>query len=79
MDTKFPKLLNRTQVSEFCQARNLSITPKTLANYASLGTGPAYVRFGGQALYSESDLLNWLNTKIGNPAALADDHRKVAR
>ncbi len=32
---------------------------KTLANWASKGTGPLYILFGGVALYRLSDVLAW--------------------
>lgn len=41
-------------------ARILKLSPKTLANHASLGTGPRYVRpGGGRPRYLRADLDAW--------------------
>jgi excisionase family DNA binding protein len=46
--------LTRIQVAE-----RLDIPPKTLAEWASKGTGPPYAKFGRHVRYRLSDLLEW--------------------
>jgi predicted DNA-binding transcriptional regulator AlpA len=36
------------------------ISPKTLANYDSLGEGPRRMRVGRKVVYKTEDLLEWL-------------------
>ena len=41
-------------------AMYLGCAPKTLADWASKGIGPAYVMVGGRAFYFRQDLDNWI-------------------
>lgn len=36
-----------------------AITPKTLSNWRSIGTGPAFLRIGGKVLYDRADVESW--------------------
>lgn len=42
-------------------ASHLGITPKTLANMRSLGTGPHFHKFGGKVWYRSEDILAYRN------------------
>ena len=55
------RLLTRREVGEF-----LKIPPATLAAWAYKGLGPPYLRVGRHALYRESELLEWLETRRAN-------------
>jgi len=46
--------LTRIQVAE-----RLDVPPKTLAEWASKGTGPPYAKFGRHVRYRLRDLLEW--------------------
>lgn len=35
------------------------ITPRTLANWRSSGTGPPFTKVGGRILYGVNDILDW--------------------
>lgn len=35
------------------------VSVKTLANWRSTGTGPAYTKIGGRVFYAHSDVLKW--------------------
>lgn len=41
---------------ELCKRWGKTITPKTLANWRSLGIGPAYVKLEGRIVYSLADI-----------------------
>jgi Helix-turn-helix domain len=43
--------------------------PQTLAQWASRGFGPPYVRVGRKTLYSRTQVLKWLEDQaVGRPA-----------
>ncbi|MGV0994215.1 MAG: helix-turn-helix transcriptional regulator [Mycobacterium sp.] len=46
--------LSRNEVAE-----RLGIPPKTLAEWASKGTGPRYAKFGRHVRYRLSDVVEW--------------------
>jgi len=52
---QFPPFLTRKEA-----ARLLGLRPKTLANWASSGMGPPFLRLGRRVLYRSQDLLEWL-------------------
>ena len=63
LDTMRPrfKLLKRGQASAHLAARGATnYTPKALANLASRGNGPPYLRLGNEAYYLEHDLDAWI-------------------
>ncbi len=51
------RLLTPKQAEEY-----LGIPVKSLANWRSLGKGPAYYKLGGKVRYSENDLEKWQET-----------------
>nr|CUV26855.1 conserved protein of unknown function [Ralstonia solanacearum] len=50
------KYLTPQQVSDRYAGR---ISPRTLANWRSAGTGPRFLRLGGRILYALNDLAAW--------------------
>ena len=52
-----PAALSPADASRYCG----QVTPKTLANWRSLGVGPVYARVGGRVVYLISDLDAWLS------------------
>ena len=63
LDTMRPrfKLLKRAQAAAHLAARGATnYTPKALANLASRGDGPPYLRLGNEAYYLEHDLDAWV-------------------
>ena len=55
---ELPPFLTRKEA-----ARLLGRRPKTLANWASTGVGPPFLRFGRRVLYRSEDLLRWLQAQ----------------
>lgn len=56
--------LTRLSLTTAEAARVLGVAPKTLRNWRSLGTGPAYVELGSrQCVYRPADLDSWLLSK----------------
>lgn len=61
-------------------SNRLKIPPKTLANWASLGKGPRYVRIGRFRRYRWSDLLAWEQslTTGGDSTRVSDEWREAS-
>lgn len=56
--------LSRLSLTTAEAARVLGVAPKTLRNWRSLGSGPAYVELGSrQCVYRPADLDSWLLSK----------------
>ena len=54
-------LLNRGQAAKYLVDRGAkSYTSKALANLASRGLGPPYIKLGNQVYYTEQDLDTWI-------------------
>lgn len=53
------KLLTPAQVAELTQ-----VAEQTLAHYRSAGTGPPYLKFGGNVRYREEDLDDWIARQV---------------
>lgn len=47
----------------------LGCSPKTLADWATKGIGPAYVMVGGRAFYFRADLDTWIKSKGVSPSS----------
>ena len=59
-------LLGRKQAAEYINTATRgakSYTPKALANLASRGMGPPYLKLGNEAFYLENDLDAWILSK----------------
>ncbi|WP_280333116.1 helix-turn-helix transcriptional regulator [Nocardia wallacei] len=64
-DTNATQWLTRRQVADM-----LGFEPKTLANWASEGKGPRFVRVGGgQCRYRLADVVAWQDDQFGSLAA----------
>jgi len=46
--------------SETDTAARMGVRPKTLANWRSLGTGPAFFKLGNRVVYDDADVDAWL-------------------
>jgi hypothetical protein len=69
--------LRRVGASKFLlEKAGLQVSPRTLANKASYGTGPAYVIAGIYAEYDPDDLLAWAASQITPKAARASELRE---
>lgn len=56
-----PDLLTRGQAADYLVARGAeNYTSKALANLASRGSGPPYIKLGNQVYYTEQDLETWI-------------------
>lgn len=44
---------------DLCKRWGRTVTPKTLANWRSLGLGPAYVKLNGRIIYATADVLEY--------------------
>lgn len=52
--------MSRTQAAEV-----LGVSPKTLANWASVGAGPTFTRVGGRAIYRVEDVSAYAEATLG--------------
>lgn len=63
------KFLSRTDAAEYCTARGLTVSPRSLAKWACVGGGPVYRRFGNRAVYAAGDLERWIDERLTQPMA----------
>lgn len=63
------RYLSRKEASAYITARGLSCAATTLQKYATVGGGPHYRKFGKRAVYAESDLDSWIESKLTAPMA----------
>lgn len=54
------RIMSRPQVADA-----LGVSPKTLANWASFGTGPSFTRVGGRAIYKVEDVSAYAEATLG--------------
>jgi hypothetical protein len=47
----------------------LGCSPKTLADWATKGIGPAYVFVGGRAFYFRTALDSWISSQVPSPSS----------
>jgi hypothetical protein len=52
----------------------LGCSPKTLADWATKGTGPGYVLVGGRVFYFRSDLDGWIKAQGVSPSSHRPRH-----
>ncbi len=53
--------------TEFLRQRGAPISVATLRDLASKGKGPKYSIVNGRAVYSDEDLLAWLQSELSKP------------
>lgn len=71
------KRLRRDAASAFLfETLGLQISPRTLANKAQDGTGPAYILAGRYAEYDMADLTAWGQSQITPKARRASELRE---
>lgn len=59
-------LKRRTEAAAYIETNfGFSVSPRTLANLAVTGGGPAFRKAGRTPLYSAADLDAWANSRIG--------------
>lgn len=72
--------MRRKEASTYLSARwGLTISPPTLAKYATIGGGPAYQLFGRFPVYAPADLDTWVEARLGAKGASSTEHREAAR
>jgi hypothetical protein len=54
--------LLRTKVA----AKRLNLSPRVLEKWRWLGIGPRFVKIGRLAMYRESDLMEWIDSRVRN-------------
>lgn len=55
------------QVIAWLGERGLRLRPQTLVNWRHVGGGPVFHRFGHRVVYSETELQEWLEARLGPP------------
>lgn len=65
MDNK--RYLTRRESAEFLNELGLPATPQSLAKRAFDGDGPRFYKFGNRAMYTKTDILEWVELKLGDP------------
>lgn len=63
------KFLTRKEAAQYLSAKGLKFSSNTLQKFATIGGGPQYKIFGIRAVYTESDLDDWIATKLKDPTA----------
>jgi hypothetical protein len=48
---------------DLCKRWGKAVTPKTLANWRSMGVGPAYVKLNGRIVYALADVADYEQAK----------------
>lgn len=67
-----PKRRPRQLLTSKQAAHVLGVAPKTLANWRTLGTGPAFHKTGGRCLYLRKDLITFAKSrKVSSTSAYA--------
>src|SRR4051812_4761441 len=73
-----PRLLTRRETAALISARYFQLAAQTLARYACRGGGPCYYKAGHRALYAESDVRAWAESRLGGPVRFAREAPAVA-
>ena len=63
------EFLNREEAAQYVRDHGLPLSRNTLQKYATVGGGPRYHRFGHRAVYRREYLDEWIEEKLGEPAA----------
>lgn len=61
------KYLSRTEASEYLESLGLKIAKTTLQKLASIGGGPKFRKFGNRVVYTQQDLLSWVESRMSEP------------
>ena len=61
-----PDLMTRQQAADY-----LGVTPQALSQMNVRGQGPRFVRIGRSVLYRRNDLLEWIESRVVDPAVRA--------
>ncbi len=63
------KYYTRTEACAFLKSTfGLTVSPKTLGKYATIGGGPKYHKFGNKTVvYDEQELQQWAISRISTP------------
>lgn len=48
---------------DLCKRWGRTVTPKTLANWRSMGIGPAYIKLNGRIVYAMADVVDYERAK----------------
>jgi len=72
------KYLDRDGARDFLRERGIPIGENSLKDHAARGTGPHYVHINGRALYTEADLLAWIEGQASRPPSRSGRPRRAA-
>jgi len=61
------RYLSRPKAAEFLTDQGLKTSAKTLATYATMGTGPEFRRWGRRVVYEKAALLAWCQSRLSEP------------
>ena len=76
--TPSSRLLRRCEAAAYTtRTHGIPCSPKTLAKYATVGGGPAYVKAGRIPLYSREDLDAWAEARLSPKVRSTSEYRKV--
>lgn len=59
--------------------RGLRLRPQTLINWRHVGSGPLFHRFGHRVVYAESDLVCWVQARLGAPLSSTSDSSTIGK
>jgi hypothetical protein len=67
-------LLGRADAARELTNAGFSVSPATLATWATRGGGPPYRLFGRKPLYRWGDALKWAKSRLSDPASSSSAH-----
>src|SRR5262245_54656714 len=76
--TELDKRLNTRQAAAFLTASGYATAPATLNKLRCIGGGPAFEKFGRRPLYSQSSLLQWVQSRTSHPLRSTSDVNDTA-
>jgi hypothetical protein len=77
--TELGKRLDTRQASAFLTASGYTAAPATLNKLRCIGGGPAFEKFGRRPLYSETSLLEWVQSRTTHPLRSTSNIKNTAR
>jgi hypothetical protein len=78
MTTPLTARLTREQTAQALSDLGFKISPKTLAAYASKGTGPRFAKFGKYTSYVWGDALEWAEARCGPTASSTSERDRLS-